>query len=178
MQRTCDDDLAETPGGDHGDVADPFTDRSVYPLTVVTTLTEDGELAGCLVGFVTQCSIEPPRFLVCVSKANHTYDAVMRASVLGLHLLGREQGATASLFGELSGDDVDKFADTAWHPGVLGVPVLDDCAAWLALGIIQRIDVGDHVALLTYPVVGGAGRRDGVLTNRNAPPLEAGHPAA
>ena len=35
----------------------------------VTTAT-DGAQAGCLVGFSTQCSIEPPRFGVWLSKLN------------------------------------------------------------------------------------------------------------
>jgi flavin reductase (DIM6/NTAB) family NADH-FMN oxidoreductase RutF len=42
-----------------------------YPLYVVTTAVED-ERAGCLIGFATQCSIHPPRFLACISKKNHT----------------------------------------------------------------------------------------------------------
>lgn len=170
MQRADDRDRTQA--------TDAFADRTAYPLAVVTAVAEDGRLGGCLAGFLTQCSIEPPRFLVCVSKANHTFDVATRASVLGLHLLGPDQVATASLFGEQSGDHVDKFACTAWHRGVLGVPVLDDCAAWLVVGIIERFDVGDHVALLTYPIVGGAGPRNGLLTNRNAPPFQAGHPAA
>ena len=155
-----------------------FTDRTTYPLVVVTTVGEDGTLGGCLAGFLTQCSVEPTRFLVCISKANHTFDVMEHASVLCLHLLGADQVATASLFGGESGDRVDKFARTPWHRGILGVPVLDDCAAWLVVGILQRIDVGDHQALLTYPVVGGTGQRNGLLTNRNVPPLEAGHPVA
>jgi flavin reductase (DIM6/NTAB) family NADH-FMN oxidoreductase RutF len=146
-------------------------------LAVVTTVAADGERSGCLAGFLTQCSIEPPRFLVCLSKANHTLGVAARARGLGVHLLGTDQAATASLFGEPTGDEVDKFAEVGWHPGILGVPVLDDCSAWMEVRIIERFDAGDHVALLTLPVVGGAGRRSGVMTNRDAPPLEAGHPA-
>ena len=37
-----------------------------YPMFVVTTAA-GGAPAGCLVGFATQCSIDPPRFLVCLS---------------------------------------------------------------------------------------------------------------
>ena len=33
-----------------------------YPLYVVTTALEQ-QPAGCLIGFATQCSIHPPRFL-------------------------------------------------------------------------------------------------------------------
>ena len=35
-----------------------------YPMFIVT-VAPDGGRAGCLVGFATQCSIDPVRFLVC-----------------------------------------------------------------------------------------------------------------
>ena len=154
-----------------------FTDLTSYSLVVVTTVSADGERSGCLAGFLTQCSIEPPRFLVCLSKANHTLGVADRAQALGLHLLGTDQDASASLFGEQTGDRVDKLSQVDWHAGTLGVPLLDHCAAWLEVRILRRYDVGDHVAMLTSPVSGGAGTHAGVMTNRNAPPLEAGHPA-
>ncbi|WP_255360521.1 flavin reductase, partial [Frankia sp. EI5c] len=43
-----------------------------YPMAVVTTAV-DGERSGCLVGFHTQCGIDPPRYLVCISHNNHTF---------------------------------------------------------------------------------------------------------
>ena len=46
--------------------------RLDYPMFVATG-HHDGEDSGCLIGFATQCSIEPFRFLACISDANHTY---------------------------------------------------------------------------------------------------------
>jgi flavin reductase (DIM6/NTAB) family NADH-FMN oxidoreductase RutF len=43
-----------------------------YPMYVVTTRAGD-ESAGCLVGFTSQVSIGPPRFLVGLSNKNRTY---------------------------------------------------------------------------------------------------------
>jgi len=34
---------------------------------IIITAAADGVLGGCLVGFQTQCSIDPARFLVCLS---------------------------------------------------------------------------------------------------------------
>jgi hypothetical protein len=45
-----------------------------HPMVVVTTRAGN-ERAGCLVGFATQVSIGPPRFLVGLSKRNRTYRA-------------------------------------------------------------------------------------------------------
>ena len=166
---------ARPDGG--ADATAAFTGRTDYPLIVVTTAAPDGERSGCLAGFTTQCSIDPMRFLVCLSLVNHTFDVATRATVLGLHLLGQDQVATASLFGEVSGDTVDKFAGTAWHPGPAGVPILNDCAAWMAVSIVERIDVGDHQAIVASPLDAGPGPARGLLTYGSAPSLDPGHPA-
>ena len=56
------------------------------PLIVVTT-AEAGERAGCLVGFHAQSSIEPQRYCVWLSKANHTYRVALHSSHLAIHFL-------------------------------------------------------------------------------------------
>ena len=159
------------------DAIGAFTETTDYPLLVITTIADGDDRSGCLAGFVTQCSIDPPRFLVCISRANHTFNVAQRARYLVLHLLGERQADLASRFGERTGDKVDKFADVRWHPGPEGVPVLDECAAWVLVEIVARFDVGDHQAMLTAPLDGGAGNQSGLLTYCNAPPLDAGHPA-
>jgi flavin reductase (DIM6/NTAB) family NADH-FMN oxidoreductase RutF len=156
---------------------DAYTGRVDYPLQVVTTTSSDGEPSGCVIGFTTQCSIVPPRFLVCISKVNHTYFAAERSDAVALHLLGPDQVALASLFAETSGDMVDKFSRCAWHTGVTGAPVLSDCAAWLEGMVIERWSVGDHQALLIRPVAGGPGTHQDLLMLRTAPEFRPGHPA-
>ncbi len=155
-----------------------FTSRVEYSLLVVTTGGPDGETSGCLAGFVTQCSIEPPRFLVCVSKVNHTFFVAERSGGLVLHLLGQDQVELAALFGETTGDTVDKFERCRWHPGRTGAPVLDECAAWVEGAIMRHFPAGDHEAFLMRPVDGGAGPHDRVLTFQNAPSLRPGHPTS
>jgi flavin reductase (DIM6/NTAB) family NADH-FMN oxidoreductase RutF len=154
-----------------------YTSRADYALHVVTTTSNEGEQSGCVVGFVTQCSIVPPRFLVCISKVNHTYFTTERSDAVGLHLIGHDQLDVASLFAEESGDVVDKFSRCEWHAGVTGSPVLSECAAWLECKILYRWSVGDHQALLVYPVAGGSGVHQDVMTFRDSPDLEPAHPA-
>ncbi len=135
-------------------------------------------MSGCLAGFITKCSIEPPRFLVCISKVNHTFFVAERSGGLVLHLLGEDQVELASLFGEQTGDVVDKFDRCRWHPARNGAPVLDECAAWVEGAIMDSFPVGDHQAFLVRPVGGGSGRQKGVLTFQNSPSLQAGHPTS
>jgi len=155
---------------------DAYTKQVDYALHVVTTAA-GGQPSGCVVGFVTQCSIVPPRFLVCISKVNHTYFVVERSDAIALHLIGRDQITLASLFAEETGDTVDKFSRCRWRSGVTGSPVLAECVAWLEGMVIDRWSVGDHQALLVRPVAGGSGTHQDPLTFQNSPRLQPGHPA-
>jgi flavin reductase (DIM6/NTAB) family NADH-FMN oxidoreductase RutF len=155
----------------------PFFERVDYSYYVLTVRAPDEEMSGCLAGFVTQCSIDPPNFIACISQLNHTLGVARRASAMGLHLLGEDQLDMARLFGEETGDVVDKFADVDWRIGTTGAPLLADVALALEGGILGHFSAGDHEAFLVRAVraVGGPGR--GLLTHRNSPELHPGHPA-
>ena len=144
------------------------------PVFVVTTGTP--ERAGCLIGFATQTSVKPPRFLACISEKNHTYDAVRRAGVLVVHLLGREHRSVAELFGGETGDEVDKFALCAWTEGPDGAPVLDDCAGWFAGRVLERVPLGDHLGLLLEPFEGEDRGGAPDLGFQDAKGIDPGHP--
>ncbi|HEY3942504.1 MAG TPA: flavin reductase family protein [Acidimicrobiales bacterium] len=143
---------------------------------VVTSPGPDGRPSGCLVGFLTQCSLLPPRWLVCVSTANHTWQAVRQSDPMAIHLLGGDQHDLAEHFGGRTGDLQDKFTGVAWHAGRGGAPVLEDCAAWVEGVVLERREVGDHVACLVEPLGGGHGRRSGRLTLADVRDVDAGHP--
>ena len=49
------------------------------PMVIVTARAGD-EIDGCLVGFSTQCSIDPAHYLVCLSTNNRTYEIARSAS--------------------------------------------------------------------------------------------------
>jgi len=89
-------------------MSDDLTEKVDYPLYIVTASSGE-EMSGCLAGFVTQSSIKPVRFIVCISRVNHTYGVADRGTALGLHLLGSDQRDLAMLFGEASGDSIAKF---------------------------------------------------------------------
>lgn len=148
-----------------------------YPMFVVTTRAGD-ESAGCLVGFASQVSIHPHRFLVGLSKRNHTYRLAETAEHLAVHLLDRRHCELARLFGSETGDSVDKFARCAWHSGPSGLPILDDAAGWFVGSVLNRYDVGDHVGFLLQPVAGDAPEKfEQLVTFSDVRDLEPGHEA-
>ncbi|WP_235831324.1 flavin reductase family protein [Gordonia zhaorongruii] len=124
------------------------------PVYVVTTVSPTGR-SGCLVGFATQTSIDPRRFLVGISRSNHTHGIALSAEYLAVHLIPRGHAEMIELFGGETGDEVDKFARCRWFDGPHGLPILSDSGIWFAGRILERLDVGDHLGYLLEPVGGG-----------------------
>jgi flavin reductase (DIM6/NTAB) family NADH-FMN oxidoreductase RutF len=125
------------------------------PAMVIVTTSAGRERGGCLVGFHAQSSIEPSRYCIWLSKANHTYRLALRASHLGIHFLTDTDtdGELAELFGTLSGDDIDKFTRVPFVETKEKVPVLESCDNWLVVEKIALLDEGgDHVCISTQPV--------------------------
>jgi flavin reductase (DIM6/NTAB) family NADH-FMN oxidoreductase RutF len=147
-----------------------------YTMLLVTT--RHGErLGGCLVGFSTQTSLHPFRYLVCLSRSNVTTRIAATADHLALHQIGADQLSLVHLFGEQSQDGTDKFARCDWTPGPHGVPLLAGCPSWLIGRIVSRTDAGDHVAVLLAPVAAARTGPPFALRYSKLPPLSPGHPA-
>jgi flavin reductase (DIM6/NTAB) family NADH-FMN oxidoreductase RutF len=147
-----------------------------FPMFIVTARAPDGEPLGCLVGFATQSSIHPRRFLICISQVNHTYRNGRDAEHLGVHCVPADAPDLAQLFGGVSEDDVDKFARVAWHEGEGGVPILDRCRNWFVGRVIARVPAGDHDAFLLDPVAVQAAEQED-FTFHMARGIAPGHPA-
>ena len=130
---------------------------AVDPPMVIVTARAGDEIDGCLVGFSTQCSIDPARYLVCLSKSNRTYELASKASALVVHMLHDDPVGLwlARLFGEVTAYEVDKMSMCAWEPGLDGTPVIAGCD-WFAGPIRNRVDLGDHVAYSLDVAVGQA----------------------
>ena len=145
-----------------------------YAMFIVTTATNT-ERSGCLVGFATQASIHPPRFLVGLSDKNHTFQVARDAEVLVVHFVDEEATRLAELFGGETGDETDKFAQCEWRPGPDGAPILADLDNWFAGRILERLELGDHCGFLLEPIEGQAGGSPDTLTFHRAKRIEPGH---
>jgi flavin reductase (DIM6/NTAB) family NADH-FMN oxidoreductase RutF len=150
-----------------------------YPMFIVTVSGPE-ERSGCLVGFATQTSIDPPRFLVCLSRKNRTCRVAHEAGELAVHFVPADAGDLAELFGGQTGDEVDKFARCAWHEGPRGLPILDELENWFAGEVLQRLDLGDHIGFLLEPfeahhAAGEPGAAE--FTFHRAKRIEPGHEA-
>ena len=152
-------------------------DAGPYPMFVVTAASERA-IGGCLVGFTTQCSIDPLRFLVCLSKNNATWDVARDAPAVAVHLIRPAQRAIAEHFGSVSAkDDPEKLSSWPHGSGPGGIPILEDCD-WFVGRVLEQIDLGDHTGFVLAPI---GGQLDcpaaGQLGYEELADIEAGQPA-
>jgi flavin reductase (DIM6/NTAB) family NADH-FMN oxidoreductase RutF len=158
---------------------DSLAAANCSPMVIATTRAGD-EADGCLVGFSTQCSIDPVRYLVCLSNANRTYDIARTASTVVVHVLHDAplDHDLARLFGEQTSFEADKLAQCAWDGGPSGVPVLRGLD-WFVGRILDQVDLGDHTGfVLAVGDEGSAVRaHEPPLTYVEVEDLDAGNPA-
>ena len=145
-----------------------------YSLFIVTAV-HGSERDGCLVGFATQVSIRPSRFLVCLSVKNRTYRLAAQAATLVVHPIPDDVEDLAVLFGGETGDDVDKFARCRWEPGPGGTPVLSDVDGWFAGRVLGHIGFGDHVGFVLEPTEVCRSDPHDTFTFRRGQAIEPGH---
>jgi flavin reductase (DIM6/NTAB) family NADH-FMN oxidoreductase RutF len=144
-------------------------------MVIVTTAAGD-QRAGCLVGFHTQCSIDPPRYAVWLSKANLTYRVALFATHVAVHGVDAANGDIARLFGGERGDETDKFTRCDWTAGPGGVPLLDDCPNRFVLERLSLWDDGsDHTCLVGAPVEARWAGEFDALRLAAARTIEPGH---
>lgn len=147
-----------------------------YPM-FIATVTAAGDRAGCLIGFATQSSIDPPRFLAGISDKNRTFRVASGADSMAIHLVPEDADELAELFGGETGDETDKFERCDWREGPGGVPLLDGCPNRFVGRIVERIDFGDHVGMVLEPFFAEADEESAQLGFHRAQRIEPGHEA-
>jgi flavin reductase (DIM6/NTAB) family NADH-FMN oxidoreductase RutF len=149
-----------------------------YPMVIVTTAARE-ERAGCLVGFHSQCGINPARYAIWISKANHTFRVATGANMFGVHFLDERARDLAVLFGTTSDDSSDKFARCRWSPGPNGVPLLDDCTTRMLAQRVASFDCdADHVCIVVAPITVEMSAQFRPLMFSSVKNLDAAHDAS
>ncbi len=164
-----------SPGAVDREAFDALVTAGDTPMVVITAANGE-ERSGCLVGFHTQSSIDPRRYAIWLSKANHTYRVALGSPFLAVHYLAEGHHDLARLFGGETGDEIDKFARVTWEPGPDGVPLLSDCTTRIIVRQVEVIDLGgDHVCIETDPVSATASEDFRPLRFSDVRDVDAGH---
>lgn len=97
-------------------------------------------------------SYDPPRIGIAVAPMHLTYDLIRRSEVFALNIPGRPLAEQVDKAGRISGHDVEnKLAEvglTEAEADEIDVPLIEECLAHIECGLVEAIDLGDHVWLV------------------------------
>ena len=132
---------------------DPAGDADLFRLifaqlpsgvTVITTVSAEGEPCGMTASAVCSLSLEPLLLLVCVKSTSATLARLLAHGQFAVNILGREHAGLSTRFAT---SRPDKFAGIRHHDAG-GAPVLDDALAWLSCRVHATHPGGDHTIVV------------------------------
>ncbi|AZO44433.1 alpha/beta fold hydrolase [Mesorhizobium sp. M7D.F.Ca.US.005.01.1.1] len=114
-------------------------------VTIVTTVSAEGEPRGFTANSFTSVSLHPPLVLVCIAKKALGHSAFSTSKGFAINILSESQKAQSGIFASKA---ADKFASVAWQPGQTGNPLIDGSVAVFDCAMQQLVDAGDHSILI------------------------------
>ncbi|MEM7126280.1 MAG: flavin reductase family protein [Chloroflexota bacterium] len=114
-------------------------------ITVVTTMTPDGEPIGMTANSFASVSLDPPLVLWSVGNHANSFDLFSQTEHYAVHILHNEQEALSNLFASRG---EDKFGELKWTTGVAGSPILPDYASCFQCTMEHVYPGGDHNILV------------------------------
>jgi len=131
-------------------------------VTVITTVSPDGEPAGCTISAFCSLSLDPPLVLVCIDKARAMHQLLTTAPGYVVNVLRADQQDLAQRFAR-RGDD--RFSGLTLRYGRHDIPHIGGAIAHLECDRHAVLDGGDHAIIL--------GRIQGLAVHDGEPLLYA-----
>ncbi|HEY3257471.1 MAG TPA: flavin reductase family protein [Gemmatimonadaceae bacterium] len=115
--------------------------RFASGVTVVTSISPDGEDEGMTVSAFCSLSLDPPLILCCVDRSASMYDSLASATGFIVNILSERQEPLARRF---SGPDPNRFDGIGYSRGLNGITILDDVLGYLECRRVATHHGGDH----------------------------------
>lgn len=116
-------------------------------VTVVTSLTQDGDPIGLTANSFTSVSLDPPLLLVCIANSSGSAEHLRQMDRFGVNVLHIGQQPASSRFASKS---EDRFSDMDWSWGETGVPVLSSSLVSFECARDALHEAGDHFILVGH----------------------------
>lgn len=115
-------------------------------VAVITTRGADGRPVGLTCNSFSSVSLEPPLVLFSLRKQSRLLTAFTEGEGFAINILSQAQDALSGRFA--SSRIEDKFDGVRWRPGVLGMPLVDDCLAAFECRTYACHEAGDHYVFI------------------------------
>ncbi|MFD9945323.1 flavin reductase family protein [Nonomuraea sp. NPDC059023] len=131
-------------------------------VTVVTSLTDDGQPVGMTCQAFSNVSLNPPLVMFVAAETSHTLQQIRHSGHFAVNFLAADQ---ADLAARMAMNDRDKFANLTWTPTATGAPHIDAVVGYVDCTVHDIHDAGDH------QIVVGHVRETDAVAGTSAPPL-------
>jgi flavin reductase (DIM6/NTAB) family NADH-FMN oxidoreductase RutF len=112
-------------------------------VTVITTMTADGEPVGFTIGSFTSVSLDPPLVGFLPMVDSQRWQQINATGSFCVNVLAAEQGELCWRFAKT--DIAAPFDGVEWTPSAITrSPMLAGAIAWIDCSIEQVVDAGDH----------------------------------
>ena len=127
-----------------------------YGLYVVGSAA-GGRINGQTCNTVFQITSEPVQVAIGINQRNLTHELIMASGVFSVSVLANDAHDLVRKFGYRSGRTADKYEGVPYFTGVTGVPVLEDCLAYLECRVQRELylDCGTHSLFVARVEAGG-----------------------
>ena len=126
-------------------------------VVVVSARTPEG-FRGLTASTLISVSAEPPLVLVGLEHESLTRAAVVETRQFNVSVLTRQQEFYAERFAGRAPAVDPGWNEVPHHLGTNGIPLIDDCAAWLECDVMQVHSAGDHDVCIGEVRVARAGK--------------------
>jgi len=114
-------------------------------VTVITTISKEGELHGLTANAFTSVSLDPPLLLISVDKKADSYPHFEASKVFTVNILAEDQESLSRKFAVSGGN---KFEGVAYRIGANGTPILEGVLSYIECTLYAAYDGGDHTLYL------------------------------
>ena len=134
-------DLSDAPGNVTADAFRTAMGHFLTGVTIVTTKASSDMPYGLTVSSFNSVSLDPPLILWSLDLGNERANLFREAAGFTVNVL---PSGCEDLIRTFAANDTERFANTAWHWGATGQPVLDDAIASFECRLWAEYPGGDH----------------------------------
>ncbi|HWK64030.1 MAG TPA: flavin reductase family protein [Rhizobiaceae bacterium] len=121
--------------------------RLAAGVSLITTRDEAGHWHGMVATSVTSVCLTPPSLLTCINKSASSHDALAKAGIFCVNLLGEGADEVALRFSSSKFRDA-RFSEGSWSELETGAPVLDGAIASFDCRVMNAIDAASHTIFI------------------------------
>ena len=116
-----------------------------YPTGVTIVTAQSGDVQhGMTANSVTTLSLDPPAYLICVSKVARLHPVIEESRKFCVNLLGHDQSDISTTFARTDLSDDERWATVTWRDSEIGPRFIDGCTGYAECKVTASYDGLTH----------------------------------